>query len=91
VRAALGCAAVRVEHIGSTAVPGLAAKPIVDVLVTLVDPDDEPAFRPALAALGYERLKRDLAERDWSEMNYYADAKGSLISEILHRAGLDPS
>jgi GrpB-like predicted nucleotidyltransferase (UPF0157 family) len=41
---------VRVEHIGSTAVPGLAAKPIVDVLVTVVDPDDEPAFRPALEA-----------------------------------------
>jgi len=35
----------------------------------------------------YEALKRALAERDWEDMNHYADAKGELIREILARAG----
>lgn len=51
---ALGATALRIEHIGSTAVPGLAAKPIIDVLVTVVDPDDGAAFTSALEARGYE-------------------------------------
>ena len=37
IRAALGAAAIQIEHIGSTSVPGLAAKPVIDVLITLVD------------------------------------------------------
>jgi hypothetical protein len=43
---------IEVEYIGSTAVPGLAAKPIVDVLVLVPDPEDERDFVPALAAAG---------------------------------------
>jgi len=31
-------------------------------------------------------LKRELATRDWADMNHYADAKGELIREILRRA-----
>ncbi len=50
--AALGAAALRVEHIGSTAVRGLAAKPIVDVLVVVRDPED-PALAGPLEAAGY--------------------------------------
>ncbi|HXD60171.1 MAG TPA: GrpB family protein, partial [Thermoleophilaceae bacterium] len=53
IAAALGPAALRIEHIGSTSVPGLAAKPIVDVLVTVADPEDDPAFAPLVEA-GYE-------------------------------------
>jgi GrpB-like predicted nucleotidyltransferase (UPF0157 family) len=34
----------------------------------------------------YEQLKRELAQRDWPDMNHYADAKGGLIREILGRA-----
>src|SRR6202042_1291910 len=34
----------------------------------------------------YERLKRSLAQREWSDMNHYAEAKGPLIAEILGRA-----
>jgi GrpB-like predicted nucleotidyltransferase (UPF0157 family) len=37
--------------------------------------------------LAYEQLKRQLAERDWTDMNEYADAKGELIEAILRRAG----
>jgi GrpB-like predicted nucleotidyltransferase (UPF0157 family) len=41
VRAALGERALRIEHVGSTAVPGLAAKPIIDVLLVVADSADE--------------------------------------------------
>ena len=53
IAGALGATARRIEHIGSTAVPGLAAKPIVDIMVTVDDPNDETAFRAPLEAVGY--------------------------------------
>ena len=138
VRRALGPVALRIEHIGSTAVPGLAAKPIIDVLLTLEDPEDELAFVWRLESAGYElrvrepghrmfrtpsrdvhvhvwadkhpeverylsfrdqlrrspedrlayeRLKRDLATREWSDVNEYADAKSGLIAAIVANAG----
>jgi GrpB-like predicted nucleotidyltransferase (UPF0157 family) len=134
---ALGSSARRVDHIGSTAVPGLAAKPIIDIDLSVRDPDDEPSYLPALERAGYrlrvrqpghrmvrtaaldvhvhicgegsewERrhllfrdrlrldpadreayaaLKRALAEREWADMNAYAEAKGALIAEITARA-----
>jgi GrpB-like predicted nucleotidyltransferase (UPF0157 family) len=43
LRAALGRTAIRIEHIGSTSVPGLAAKPIIDVQVSVTDLTDEDA------------------------------------------------
>ena len=59
IAGALGAAAGRIEHIGSTAVPGLAAKPIVDVLVVVEDPA-VPAHEAALTAAGYVlRVKED--------------------------------
>jgi GrpB-like predicted nucleotidyltransferase (UPF0157 family) len=129
--AALGDRALRIEHIGSTSVPGLAAKPIVDILVEVASLDEvdlEPAgyalrvreeghrmfrtpqldvhvhvrpsgspniasdlaFRDRLRAsredrAAYEALKRELALRDWPDMNHYAEAKAPLIREILAR------
>jgi GrpB-like predicted nucleotidyltransferase (UPF0157 family) len=53
VRQALGEDAVGVEHIGSTSVPGLAAKPIVDVLLTVADVSSEAAYLPALESAGF--------------------------------------
>jgi GrpB-like predicted nucleotidyltransferase (UPF0157 family) len=136
IRAALGPQALRIEHIGSTSVPGLAAKPIVDILVGVADPDDAAALDPALAAAGYElrvlepghrmfrtpahdvhvhvwrddgpevarylafrdRLrsspedraayesrKRELAAREWEEMNFYAEAKSDVVEAIIAR------
>ncbi|PRX47577.1 GrpB-like predicted nucleotidyltransferase (UPF0157 family) [Prauserella shujinwangii] len=140
LRTVLGERARLVEHIGSTSVPGLVAKPIVDIVVGIDDPDDEPAYLPDLEAAGYElrvrepehralragdpdepvnlhcyppdhvevrrylafrdRLrtsetdrelyaatKRELAEREWRDINYYAEAKRPVIDEILARAG----
>jgi len=43
----------RIEHIGSTAVPGLAAKPVIDILVGVCSLADAPAFLPLLYPLGY--------------------------------------
>lgn len=137
IRAALGPAAMRVEHIGSTSVPGLAAKPIIDILVTVEDITAEEDYLGRLLDAGYvlrvrepahrlvrtperdvhvhiletgdraaedylllrdrlrstpadrdlyERTKRALLERDWPDMNAYADAKTDVIAEIKERA-----
>jgi len=61
IHAALDGREALLEHIGSTAVPGLAAKPIVDILLVVVDPADEAAYVPALEAAGYEVRIREPA------------------------------
>ena len=134
---ALGPRALEIEHFGSTAVPGLGAKGIIDVLVGVQDVDDEAAYGPALEASGwairvrqpghrmyrtpeqdvhahvftdgseaagirllfrdwlrhdaadrqlYEDTKRALARQEWEATNYYSDAKGGVVAEILGRA-----
>src|SRR5262249_27232018 len=52
------------EHTGSTSVPGLAAKPIIDITLVVADSADEPAYVPALEAAGYVLRIR---EPDWHE------------------------
>lgn len=137
VREALPEAAASVQHIGSTSVPGLAAKPVVDVVLVVDAVEDEAAYVPPLERVGfvlrvrepghrmlrtpardvhlhvhgpdddavqrhldlrdhlrrspadralYAAAKRRLAERPWSDMNHYADAKSPVIAEILGRA-----
>ena len=61
---ALGERALEVHHIGSTSVPGLAAKPIVDIILVVTDSADEPSYLPQLEAAGYELRAR---EPDWHE------------------------
>lgn len=53
IRAALGDTVVRLEHTGSTSVPGLAAKPIIDITLTVPNSADEDAYLPRLEAAGY--------------------------------------
>jgi GrpB-like predicted nucleotidyltransferase (UPF0157 family) len=53
VRAALGDVAVRLEHVGSTAVPGMAAKPIIDLQLSVADIGRRSLFVEPLEALGY--------------------------------------
>jgi GrpB-like predicted nucleotidyltransferase (UPF0157 family) len=60
---ALGSVAERVEHVGSTSVPGLVAKPIVDIQVTVKDVDDEDAYVPALEGVGVQLRSRDSLHR----------------------------
>lgn len=134
---ALGGSDFRIEHIGSTSVPGLAAKPIIDILVVVPDSADEPAYLPNLEAAGYvlrvrepdwnehrmlrtperdvhihvysvgcaeiqrnlafrdrlrqnsgdrrryEQAKRELAAKEWPDMNAYAEAKTEVIESII--------
>ena len=53
VRATLGNRVLLLEHVGSTSVPGLAAKPIIDMILAVADSADEPAYVPAMEAAGY--------------------------------------
>lgn len=64
VRGALGERALAVHHVGSTSVPGLAAKPMIDIDLLVADSADEVAYVPALEAVGY-RLR--VREPDWEE------------------------
>ena len=71
IRAALGEAALAVEHIGSTSVPGLAAKPIIDILLVVEDSNDEPLYLPAMEEAGYVLRVR---ERDFHEHRMFRTA-----------------
>ena len=61
--AAIGPRALSVDHVGSTSVAGLAAKPVVDVLLTVRDVEDEPAYVPALEAAGFALRVREPGHR----------------------------
>lgn len=50
---------VGIEHVGSTSVPGLAAKPIIDIDLLIVDTADESRYVPALEGLGYWLVLRE--------------------------------
>jgi GrpB-like predicted nucleotidyltransferase (UPF0157 family) len=54
LRAALGDHTVQIEHVGSTSIPGLEAKPILDIVVAVRDPSQLVAFAAAVAPLGYQ-------------------------------------
>jgi GrpB-like predicted nucleotidyltransferase (UPF0157 family) len=142
IRAALGDKVLRLEHTGSTSVPGLAAKPCIDMTMIVPNSADEDDYLPALDAAGYvlrirepdwhehrcfkgpdtnvnlhvfspgsvelermvgfrdwlrthdddrdlyERTKRELGAREWQFVQNYADAKTTIVEEIIARAGL---
>ncbi|HZF31363.1 MAG TPA: GrpB family protein [Gammaproteobacteria bacterium] len=64
IRRALGGRALSIQHAGSTSVPGLAAKPIVDVVVVVEDSGNEDVYLPAFVAAGYVLRVR---EPDWHQ------------------------
>src|SRR5262245_10649388 len=59
ISSVLGPAVLQIEHIGSTSVAGLAAKPIVDILLVVADSAKESSYLPMLAAAGYELRIRE--------------------------------
>lgn len=78
IRAALGERVVLVEHCGSTSVPGLAAKPLIDVLLVVPDSADEDAYVPALVEAGYYLRLR---EPGWYEHRL---VKGTVPNVNVH-------
>jgi GrpB-like predicted nucleotidyltransferase (UPF0157 family) len=71
IDAALGGRAMAVEHIGSTSVPALIAKPIIDILVVVADSSDEASYLPDLESAGYELRHRD---PEWQEHRMLASS-----------------
>ena len=61
--ARLGATALRIEHVGSTSVPGLAAKPIVDIQVSVADMEREDGYVPQCEAAGLQLRSRDHEHR----------------------------
>jgi GrpB-like predicted nucleotidyltransferase (UPF0157 family) len=64
IREALGANALMIAHVGSTSVPGLSAKPVIDVVLEVPDSADEGSYVPPLERLGYVLRIR---EPDWFE------------------------
>jgi GrpB-like predicted nucleotidyltransferase (UPF0157 family) len=64
IRSILGDDVRLLEHVGSTSIPGMAAKPVIDILLAVPDSSDEPSYIPRLEAAGYVLRIR---EPDWHE------------------------
>jgi GrpB-like predicted nucleotidyltransferase (UPF0157 family) len=140
IRGALSDQVLLLEHVGSTSIPQLAAKPVIDILLVVANSADETSYVPALTRAGYtlkfrepswyehrffkgsetelnlhvfsegcveiermlrfrdhlrastddrrayEEVKRNLAKRVWETTQQYADAKSTIVEEILLRA-----
>jgi len=84
IRAALGGVALEVHHVGSTSVPGLAAKPVIDVALVVADPADEASYVPALVTAGYVLRLR---EPEWFEHRLLREGEGQRVN--LHVFGQD--
>lgn len=78
IRAVLGDRVVRLEHAGSTSVPSLPAKPIIDIVLEVADSGNEPAYLPDMEAAGYVLRIREV---DWFEHRLF---KGPDININLH-------
>jgi GrpB-like predicted nucleotidyltransferase (UPF0157 family) len=81
VHAILGDRVLRLEHVGSTSIPGLPAKPLIDMLLVVADPADEDAYVAPLETAGY-RLR--IREPDWHQHRLL---KGPRININLHVFG----
>jgi GrpB-like predicted nucleotidyltransferase (UPF0157 family) len=78
IRSILNNRVVRIEHVGSTSVYGLAAKPIIDIVLEVPDSSDEAAYVPDMEAAGYVPRIR---EPDWFEHRLF---KGPDTNINLH-------
>jgi GrpB-like predicted nucleotidyltransferase (UPF0157 family) len=85
LRAAIGAHIIDVHHVGSTAIPGLAAKPVLDLLVTVPDFERARSLVPMLATLGYEfRPQEEIPDR-----HYFRRLRGTTRTHHLSLAEPD--
>lgn len=80
IRAALGDRVLLLEHVGSTSVPGLAAKARIDVLLVVADSADEAAYVPDLEAAGYILHIR---EPEWFEHRMFKEPDTAVNLHVL--------
>lgn len=80
VRSAIRPALAHTERVGSTAVPGLDGKPVIDLLITLKDWNDEPAVAISLVALGYQQENTN----DTSQRRFFCKPTPSPSLEAIH-------
>ena len=80
IRTALGDRALLVEHTGSTSVPGLSAKPVIDITLAVADSADEMAYAPDLEQVGYTL---HLREPDWHEHRLFHDDAGRVNLHVF--------
>jgi GrpB-like predicted nucleotidyltransferase (UPF0157 family) len=64
IRSILGDRVIRIEHVGSTSVPGLPAKPLIDIVLEVANSAEEGAYVPAMESAGYVLRIR---EPNWFE------------------------
>jgi len=83
----LGDTVVAVEHIGSTSVPGLWAKPIVDIDLTVPDSADEASYLPALENAGFNLRVR---EPDWEEHRLFKLLEPDTNLHVFSSGSVEP-
>ena len=97
LRKALGARALRIDHIGSTSIPGLAAKDVIDVQITVATLD--PAIREALQAIGYVQRPHladhippgaDGSANDWTKW-VFAEPAGQRATNVHVRVAGGPN
>ncbi len=82
ILAAIGPSVERVEHVGSTAIPGIAAKPIIDILIGLRSLEDAKECIPRLVAIGYEYVPE--YEREIPERRYFRKGPAENRTHHIH-------
>lgn len=80
IAAALGERELMIEHVGSTSVPGLAAKPTIDILLVVTDSADEESYLPHMEAAGYVLRVR---EPDWNEHRMVVDRAANVQVHVV--------
>jgi GrpB-like predicted nucleotidyltransferase (UPF0157 family) len=86
IRLTLGERVLQLEHVGSTSVPGLCAKPIIDVLLEVANSADEPAYVPALQAAGYTLRIR---EPEWFEHRMFKGPDTNINLHVFSTGALE--
>ncbi|KAH8782817.1 GrpB protein-domain-containing protein [Diaporthe sp. PMI_573] len=74
IRGVLGEKALAINHVGSTSVPGLPAKPVIDIDVVVADPADEASYVPALGGDRGAGLQFILREPEWHQHRFFVCA-----------------
>ena len=76
----LGDRALRLEHVGSTAVPGLAAKPVIDIVLEVAASANESAYAGELQGAGY-RLR--IREPEWNEHRMFTTPENDVNLHVF--------